>query len=70
MTSVWVAGLALDYCVDWSTRDAIKEGFKATVVLPTTAPVTAEGGRAAAAAMARDGVRVLASMPTAGELRS
>lgn len=31
---VVVAGLALDYCVSFSAKDAAREGFKVTVVLP------------------------------------
>lgn len=70
MTSVWAVGLALDYCVGWTAKDALLEGFSATVVVPATAPVTAAGGRAAARQLQKDGVRVLAGMPTKRQLRT
>lgn len=70
VTSVWVVGLALDYCVGWTAKDAVLEGFNATVVVPATAPVTAAGGRAAAVELRAAGVRVLGGMPGAAQLRT
>jgi nicotinamidase/pyrazinamidase len=32
ITEVYIAGLATDYCVRWSTLDALREGFKVMVL--------------------------------------
>lgn len=34
ITRIWIAGLALDYCVHYSAMDAYKEGFEFHVILP------------------------------------
>lgn len=70
VTSVWVAGLALDYCAGWTAADALLEGFTSTLVLPATAPVARAGGAAAAARLRAAGVRVLERMPSKRQLRS
>jgi nicotinamidase/pyrazinamidase len=34
VTRIWIAGLALDYCVHYSAVNAFKEGFEFHVILP------------------------------------
>lgn len=40
---VFLTGLALDYCVGWSARDAANIGFKTTVIYDTTRSITVDG---------------------------
>jgi nicotinamidase/pyrazinamidase len=54
---VWVCGLALDVCVKATALDSAAAGFPTVLVASATAPVTAEGGAAALAELARAGVR-------------
>ncbi len=39
---VFVAGLAADYCVFYSLKDALKEGFKTYLIEDATRPINAE----------------------------
>ena len=45
---VALAGLALDFCVLWSARDALRLGFEAVVIEPACRALDLEGSRAAA----------------------
>ena len=47
-TRVFLAGLALDYCVRYSAEDAIKAGFAATVILDACRGIDLDGSVAAA----------------------
>lgn len=40
---VFVAGLAADYCVYYTAKDALTEGFKCNLVEDATRPISAEG---------------------------
>lgn len=52
---VFVAGLALDVCVQATVIDALNEGFETVVLLSATRPVTEEGGRIAVENMKKTG---------------
>lgn len=56
---VWVAGLALDYCVKATVLDARLEGFETHLIEPATRPVEVEAG---------DGDRALEAMTIAGAI--
>ena len=43
ITSVYVAGLAADYCVYFTAKDAIAEGFKTYVIDDATRAISQEG---------------------------
>lgn len=60
---LYLCGLALDYCVLWSARDAVELGFRTTVVVDGTAAIEREPGDAARAVeeMKSRGVCVLES---------
>lgn len=53
---VYVAGLALDYCVHATARDAVREGFETIVLLDATRPVSYVTGAKAIADLADEGV--------------
>jgi nicotinamidase/pyrazinamidase len=54
---LFLAGLALDYCVRWSAEDARREGFEAVVIQDATRAIDLAGSLAEAlAAIARAGV--------------
>ena len=40
---VYLAGLAADYCVYFSAKDALQEGFKAFIIEDATRPINPEG---------------------------
>lgn len=44
---LWIAGLALDYCVEATVLDARAAGLPVFVIEDATRPITAEGGRSA-----------------------
>jgi nicotinamidase/pyrazinamidase len=56
---VWVCGLALDVCVRATALDSVAAGFPTFLVTCASAPVTAEGGAAALAELARAGVQLV-----------
>ncbi len=59
---VFIAGLALDFCVRWSAEDARNLGFDAVVIEDACRPIDTSGSLAAArAAMAQAGVEVIRS---------
>jgi nicotinamidase/pyrazinamidase len=59
---VFLAGLALDFCVRWSAEDARALGFEAVVLADACRAIDTAGSLAAArAAMAKTGVTVVSS---------
>ena len=62
ITSVYVCGLATDFCVAWTALDARKAGFKAAVIEDATRGIDLNGSlKAAWAQMAKAGVARLQS---------
>lgn len=45
VTEVYLAGLAGDYCVYFTAKDALREGFRAYIIEDATRPISAEGFR-------------------------
>ncbi|WP_299823800.1 bifunctional nicotinamidase/pyrazinamidase [uncultured Pontibacter sp.] len=43
VTEVYLAGLAADYCVYFTAKDALQEGFKATIIADATRPIDPAG---------------------------
>ena len=43
ITRVYIAGLAADYCVYFTAKDALAEGFEAVVLADATRAISAEG---------------------------
>lgn len=58
---VYVLGLAADYCVYFSAKDALKEGFKAFIIEDATSPIDAEGFRKAKQDILNSGGRIIRS---------
>ncbi|BDG07010.1 nicotinamidase [Anaeromyxobacter paludicola] len=56
---VVVAGLALDFCVGWTARDAVAEGFQAGVYLPGARAVFPEHDARTLAELEAAGVAIL-----------
>ena len=48
--SVWVTGLATDFCVSWTALDAVSFGFKSSVVMDASAAIDFNGSLGAARA--------------------
>ena len=46
VTRVFLAGLALDFCVGWSAQDAVHEGFKVKVIEDACRAIDTEGSLA------------------------
>ena len=63
VTRIYVAGLALDYCVRWSALDArrLLPEVEVLVVVDATRPVAPESGKAALRDLAQAGVRLVRS---------
>jgi nicotinamidase/pyrazinamidase len=59
VTDVDVVGIATDHCVRATALDAVREGFRTTVLLDLTAGVAAETSARAVEDMTSAGVRVL-----------
>lgn len=59
--NVFVAGLALDYCVKFTAIQAEEDGFQTFVVLDATKPVTEQTGKAALQDMEKSGVEFITS---------
>lgn len=60
ITTVTLAGLALDFCISYSAVDAARHGFATSVVVPACRAIDLNGSLAAAlAAMTEAGVRLL-----------
>ena len=58
---VVVVGVAFDYCVLWSAKDAAEEGFEVVVVQDAVAPVSKEGEMAAVQELKEAGVQLIKS---------
>ncbi len=61
--TVYVVGLAFDYCVAATAKDAAAAGFKTTVIRKATRPVAAESAAKAEAEMRAAGVTILEYLP-------
>ena len=61
ITQVFVAGLAADYCVYFSAKDARGEGFEVAVIEDATRGIAAAGIAAARADLLAQGVRFVPS---------
>lgn len=58
--SVYVVGIATDFCVAWTAVDAVNFGFECTVILDATAPIDVNGSlKQAMANMTDVGVRFI-----------
>ena len=60
--AVDVVGLALDHCVLATAKDAVDAGYETRLLLPLTAPVSAEGGQRAVAELEAAGVEVVTDL--------
>lgn len=58
---VFVAGLAADYCVFYSIKDALLEGFKTYLIEDATRPISAEGFEKAKVEMHERGGKIIQS---------
>jgi nicotinamidase/pyrazinamidase len=58
VTSVYVCGLARDYCVRWTAEDAADLGFATIVHWESTQPVSAASDAVTRAALERAGVKI------------
>ncbi|MDB5253742.1 MAG: nicotinamidase [Flaviaesturariibacter sp.] len=61
VTDICIAGLAADYCVYYTAKDALDAGFRATVVADATRAIDADGFRKAAADLRERGGLVMTS---------
>ena len=62
VTRVYLAGLAADYCVYFTAKDALAEGFEAIVLAEATRAISAEGWAAAQANLRQHGGHVVSSL--------
>ncbi|MGI4874041.1 MAG: bifunctional nicotinamidase/pyrazinamidase [Janthinobacterium lividum] len=58
ITAVTVAGLAADYCVYFSAKDALGAGFQATILADATRAISPEGWARAQADLQQHGGRI------------
>lgn len=56
---VFVAGLAADYCVYYTAKDALAEGFRCTLIEDATRPISPEGFEKAKKDLFRLGAKVI-----------
>ncbi len=61
VTEVHVGGLAADYCVAYTARDAAELGFDVVVLEDATRPISAQGFEQIAAELRQRGVRIAPS---------
>jgi nicotinamidase/pyrazinamidase len=61
VTEVLLAGLAADFCVYFSAKDALNEGFGATIIADATRAISAEGWAAAQADLRQHGGQFVSS---------
>lgn len=61
VTEVYLAGLAADYCVYFSAKDALAEGFAATVIEDATRAISAEGWTQAKSDLQQQGGQLVSS---------
>jgi nicotinamidase/pyrazinamidase len=58
---VYVMGLAADYCVYFTAKDALKEGFEAFIIEDATRPISPEGFEKAKEDIVSKGGRIIRS---------
>lgn len=63
VTAVDIAGIATDYCVRATARDAVRFGFGVRVLIDLTAGVASDSTAAAVQEMLSNGVQVLGGAP-------
>ncbi|PJJ59879.1 bifunctional nicotinamidase/pyrazinamidase [Hymenobacter chitinivorans] len=63
---VYVAGLAADYCVYFTTKDALQEGFETFLIEDATRPISAEGFERAKADLEQLGGHIIQSTELLG----
>lgn len=61
VTDVFVVGLAGDYCVYFTARDALMEGFACTVIADATRPISDAGFRASVEDLKQKGGAIIES---------
>lgn len=61
VTEVYLAGLAADYCVYYSAKDALQEGFKAYIIEDATRAISTEGFEKAKADIKAGGGEIVQS---------
>jgi nicotinamidase/pyrazinamidase len=61
VTEVHVAGLAADYCVAYTARDAAELGFRVAILEDATRPISAAGFAQVAAELQQRGIRIAPS---------
>lgn len=61
VTRVYLAGLAADYCVYFSAKDALAEGFETIVLAEATRAISVEGWAAAQADLRQRGGHVVSN---------
>ena len=54
-----MVGLAFDYCVKATALDAVKNGYKTTVIQSLTAPVSIETAETASTELDKAGVEII-----------
>ena len=62
VTRVYLAGLAADYCVYFSAKDALAEGFETMVLAEATRAISVEGWAAAQADLRQRGGHVVSNL--------
>ena len=63
---VYVAGLALDYCVKYTTLQALRRDFETSVIIDATKPVTEKTGAEAVHAVTAAGASLVQSCKILG----
>ena len=66
MDTLYIVGLALDYCVFYSAKDAIGLGFKVYVVEDATRGISPEGISNAKQEMKDSGIKIIQSSEILG----
>lgn len=61
VSSVYLAGLAGDYCVYYTAKDALTEGFKTFIIEDATKAIDPDGFKAAKKEVATNGGRIIQS---------
>lgn len=69
VTRVYLVGLAADYCVYFTAKDALAEGFEVVVLAEATRAISAEGWAAAQADLRQHGGHVVSSLAEAAPHR-
>ncbi|MBD1398756.1 bifunctional nicotinamidase/pyrazinamidase [Pontibacter sp. JH31] len=61
VTQLYLVGLAADYCVYYSAKDALSEGFETYLIEDATRPISPEGYDAARADLLARGAKIIRS---------